>query len=387
MGRIRILNIITRLEQGGAPLSVLEMIGRLSSSRYDVVLAAGQTDDPDLDLTEAARNRGLQLCVIPALRRTIHPLRDLLAFCQIVRAIRAGRYHLIHTHTSKAGLLGRLAARFCGIAAVVHSPHGTVLEGYFGPLTTRFFALLERLAALWADRIICLTEMEIGQYLRVRIGRRSQYTHIYNGIDVEAFAGRASDRTALRTALGLAADHLVCITVGRLVPVKGHADLLHAFRMAVTACPQLRLVIVGEGLLRPQLEDLSANLGLDQRVMFLGWRNDTAELLGASDIFILSSHNEGLGLVLVEAMARCLPVVATAVGGVPEVVRHNRTGILVAPCAPEAMARAIQALAADVERRRRMGRAGYERARAHFSIDDTVRRTEQLYRTLIGTRP
>ena len=387
MGRIRILNIITRLEQGGAPLSVLEMIGRLSPSRYDVVLAAGQTDDPDLDLTDGARNRGIQLCAIPALRRNIHPLRDLLAFCHIVRTIRAGRYHLVHTHTSKAGLLGRLAARFCGVSAVVHSPHGTVLEGYFGPLATRFFALLERLAALCADRIICLTEMEIGQYLRVRIGRRSQYTHIYNGIDVDAFAGRTSDRTAVRSALGLADDHLICITIGRLVPVKGHADLLHAFRMAVTECPQLRLLIVGEGILRTQLEALSAHLGIDRKIVFLGWRNDTAELLGASDIFILSSHNEGLGLVLVEAMARCLPVVATAVGGVPEVVRHNRTGILVAPHATKAIARGVQNLAADAERRRRMGLAGYERARAHFSIDATVRRTEQLYCELMGCRP
>ena len=384
MGKIRVLNVITRLEPGGAPLALLDAIRRLSADCFDVVLATGQPDDPALDLRNTAHTRGIKLIPVPSMRRDVHLVRDLLAFCSLVRIIRSGRYHIVHTHTSKAGLLGRLAARICGAPAVIHSPHGTVLEGYFDPLTTRFFAALERLAAPWADRIVCLTDMEIGQYLRARIGRRKQYTRIHNGIDITAFSGSGSVRGPLRRDLGLAQDHTVCITVGRLVPVKGHADLLHAFSRAASAHSELRLLIAGDGPLGQELEDLAAQLEISDLVRFLAWRDDVPDLLDASDIFVLPSHNEGLGLVIVEAMAKRLPVVATSVGGVPEVVVQGRTGLLVPARSPDEFADAVSLLASDPGRRIRMGEAGRSRAVEQFSIHRTVRQTELLYLELTG---
>jgi glycosyltransferase involved in cell wall biosynthesis len=384
MGRIRVLNVITRLERGGAPQAMLEVVRRMSPAEWEVGVVTGRTEDPDRDMLEWALDQGFEVYKVPALRRDIHPLDDARAFWHLVRVIRAERPHLIHTHTSKAGLLGRLACRWCGVPAVVHSPHGTVLEGYFGPLATRLFASIDRLAAPWAHRIICLTGAEIDQYLAVRIGRRRQYTFVYNGIDVDAIVARSGDPGALRRSLGLSPQDLVCTTVGRLVPVKGHEDLIHAFGEAIASHPELCLVLVGEGELRGDLEDLARRLGLAERVRFTGWRDDVPELLSASDLFVLPSHNEGLGLVLVEAMAKRLPAVATAVGGVPEVVSDGETGILVPPRAPDELARAIGELAADAERRTRMGEAGYGRAVERFSVESTVRRTEEIYREVLG---
>ena len=169
--------------------------------------------------------------------------------------------------------------------------------------------------------------------------------------------------------------------------MKGHSDLIHAFHRASAAHSGLHLLVVGEGVLRSRLEAQADRLGISPRTHFLGWRDDIAELLGAADIFLLSSHNEGLGLVLVEAMAKRLPVVATAVGGIPEVVVHGKTGLLVPSRSPGRMAEELLKLAGDPERRQWMGAAGYRRSLARFSIDITVRRTEQVYSELTGTKP
>ncbi len=176
----------------------------------------------------------------------------------------------------------------------------------------------------------------------------------------------------------------VCISVGRLVPVKGHADLIRGFAHALSEQEDLVLLLAGDGELRDELTALVAELSLGDRVRFLGWRDDTADLLAGSDIFVLPSLNEGLGLVLIEAMAANLPVVATRVGGVPEVVEEGQTGLLVEARNPDRISNAILRLARDRALRERMGRAGRERADEHFSIQATVRRTEQIYNDLVG---
>ncbi|MCZ6634507.1 MAG: glycosyltransferase family 4 protein [bacterium] len=385
MSRIRVLNIITRLEQGGAPKALLETIRRMSFDRFQVDLAAGQTNDPLLDITGQVAKEEFSLIPVPALKRDPHPVRDLQALKQLVQIIRNGGYHLVHTHTAKAGFLGRLAAKICGIKAVVHSPHGTVLDGYFNPFITHFYAFLEHLTAPMADRIIGLTALEISQYLQAQIGDPDQYTYIYNGIDVEGFSAPQGNHLELRESLGVSPDAPVCISVGRLVPVKGQDDLLVAFQKAHLVCPDLHLWIVGEGVLRSELEDLAQNLGIAPQVRFLGWQDNVAPFLDAADLFVLPSLNEGLGLVLVEAMAKQLPVIATRVGGVPEVVAHGQTGLLVPSQSPSDLARSIVQLVQNPAGRKKMGQAGLERAKGHFSIQSTVGQTEALYHDLLGT--
>lgn len=379
----RVLHVITRLEQGGAPLALLETVKRMDRKRFDVTLVVGQTEDLDRDLDlELAGD--LPVIRVPAMRRSIHPVRDAVALAQLVGIIRDGEYDLVHTHTSKAGILGRVAAALCGTRAIVHSSHGTILEGYFGPAVTRIFAFLEAAGAALSDRIVCLTAREIDQYLSADIGRRDQFAYIFNGIDVDAFASRAGDRNALRGEFGFCGDHVVCLTVGRLVPVKGQADLLEAFAAAHRENDALRLLVVGDGELMAQLGALADRLGIASVTRFTGWREDVPELMDAADMFVLTSHNEGLGLVLVEAMAKGLPVVATAVGGVPEVVDDGVTGHLVPARDAGAIATAVLDLAASPDRRRALGAQGRERARETFSIEQTVARTQDLYLDLLG---
>ena len=382
MRKLRILNIMTRLEQGGAPLALLETVRRMTRKDFEVEIAVGKSSDPDLELLDTPLVRSVNLINIDSMRRNIHPVRDLKALWQLYQVIRSKRYHLIHTHTSKAGLLGRIAARFCGVPVIIHSSHGTVLEGYFGAFATQFFATLERLCAPLSNLLICLTPAEINKCLEVRIGKRKQYTYIFNGIDIEDFENRHGDREGIRRMLGLSAEDIVCIIIGRLVPVKGHTDLLLAIQDTLQRHPNVHLLIAGEGELREELEAESTRLAIASNVHFLGWREDTAELLGASDIFVLSSHNEGLGLVLIEAMTKHLPVVATDVGGVTHVVEHDRTGLLVPPHSPKLLSVALEDLVVNPKKRHRMGEAGYERAVAQFSIDTTVLQTEKFYREL-----
>ena len=381
---VKVLNIITRLERGGAPMALLETMRRLPTNEFQMDLVAGKTDDPGLDLADEIAASDISLIYVPELRRNPHPIRDLITLWKLIRIIRKGQYDLVHTHTSKAGFLGRIAAWLCRTPAVVHSPHGTVLEGYFSPFITWMYAFLERVTAPMANKIICLTSREIDQYLAAHIGQHNQYTFIYNGIDIDAFSQPIEGNAELRQSLVIPQDATLCVTVGRLVPVKGQADLIEAFAIAHKEHPNLHLMLVGEGELRRELESLTAKHDLTEYVHFVGWREDVVNLLAISDIFVLPSHNEGLGLVIIEAMARSLPVIATEVGGVPEVVMHGETGILTPAHAPDQFAQALVKLAANNTQRQEMGKAGYARALDFFSITSTARQTGELYKELIG---
>ncbi|HCK12278.1 MAG TPA: hypothetical protein DHW45_20565 [Candidatus Latescibacteria bacterium] len=380
----RILNVITRIEQGGAPLALLETVKRMDRGLFDISLAIGQAEDRDRDLDPVSIDVGLRIHQIPELRRSVHPVRDLVALIKLIGIIRAGEYDLVHTHTSKAGLLGRIAASYCGVPAIVHSSHGSILDGYFSPSLTSIFAQFEKFAASISDKIICLTREEIGRNLEAGIGSESQYTYIFNGIDISGFEHRRGNRDLLRREFQFGPDDHVCVTVGRLVPIKGQSDLLEAFAIAHRNNPRLKLLLVGDGELRTILESRIRDLNITEATHLAGWRNDVAELLDACDLFVLTSLNEGLGLVLIEAMAKKLAVVATKVGGVSEVVEDGKTGRLVSAQDTEAIGSAIAELTSNNETRLRMGESGYERAKAFFSIDQTVRNTENLYRDLLA---
>lgn len=381
--KIRILNIITRLELGGPPILLLDIIQRLNKDRFESSIATGITADSKYDMTEFIREKHIEVFTFRSLVRNIHPLKDILALISLFLFIKKGKYDIIHCHTSKGGFIGRFAARLAGSKIIVYSPHGDVFKGYFNNLVTNIFIMLERFAAPFTDNIITLSKKGAERFLEHGIGTRQQLKHIYNGIDIISYKRTKTTRAEKRIELGLGKDDFVCATVGRLVPVKGHQYLIEAIKKVVNKIPSAKFLFIGDGELMPDLLTQTKSLGLCKNIFFLGARSDIAEILNCIDIFLLPSLNEGFGIVLVEAMAMKRPVIATNVGGVPEIVVNETTGILLPPKDPEAFSSAIIRLYDTPEISMKMGLAGYNRARRLFDITTTVTEFESLYCDLI----
>lgn len=381
--KIRILHIITRLELGGPPILLLDLIQRLNKERFACSIATGITADSKYDMTGFARDKNIKVIIFPSLVRNIRPLKDLKALITLCLFLKKEKYDIVHCHTSKGGFIGRLAAKLAGIKIIMYSPHGDIFKGYFSRSVTNIFVLLEKLIAPFTDRIITLSKTGTERFLEHGIGARQQLTHIYNGIDITDYERIKTGKPEKRAELGLGKDDFVCATIGRLVPVKGHKYLIDAIQKVVKVIPFAKFLFIGDGDLRSQLLEQAESLEVRNNICFPGARSDIAELLNCIDIFLLPSLNEGFGIVLVEAMAMKKPVIATNVGGIPEIVVNGTTGILVPPKDPEAFSSAIIKLHNNPETSLRMGFAGYERARRLFDITTTVSKFENLYCDLI----
>lgn len=383
MRPIKILNVITRLEQGGAPSIVISTLNHLDKERFKVKLATGLASKPEEDLIEEAKNKGIELIIIPQLVREVSLFNDLIALLKLIKIIRRDKFDIVHTHESKAGILGRVAGKLAGVPVIIHSPHGHIFYGYFGYIKTTIFILLERFTALFTDKIITLTKKEIEEHLKVKIGNRDKFTFIYNGIELDKFEKVDVNVREKRGQLSLPLDVSVVATVARLVPVKGHKYLIDAAAEVVKSIPQARFLFIGDGKLREELQEQAENLGLSSNILFLGWRKDVLEILPIIDLFVLPSINEGLGMVLVEAYAFGKPVVATNVGGIPEVVEDKKTGLLTPPKDSKKLAQAIIELLEDPKRAKKMGEEGKKKVITTFGVDVMVEKIERLYEELI----
>lgn len=375
-----IVHLITRMSLGGTTSDMIDSALATSRVGCRTILAAGVAGG-EISTVEAARARGCRVELIPELQREVSPVKDLLALRRIVGLLRRERVALLHTHTSKAGFLGRLAARLARTPAVVHTPHGHVFYGYYGRGLTALFIALERLAAPLADRVVVLTEREMEEHLERRIGRPGQFVVIPSGVDLDAVRAGALSREEARRRLGVPADSLLLVGVGRLVPVKGFDLLVRALPAIVREVPAARLLLVGEGPERAALEAEARGLGVAERLVLVGAHAEVVLFLSAADLLVAPSRNEGLGRALVEAMALGRPVVATRVGGIPAVVIDGETGRLVPPENPDALAGAVIELLGDGGLRHRMGEAGRRRAE-QFSLKVMEARLLDLYRAL-----
>jgi glycosyltransferase involved in cell wall biosynthesis len=378
--RITVLHLITRLTLGGSAENTVQSVLMSERAGYHCLLASGPGEKDEVNVLEDARARGAEVIVIPSLRRAIHPWRDLRALWAIVRLIRRERVTVLHTHTSKAGLLGRVAAWLCRVPLVIHTPHGHVFYGYYGRRVTTLFTALERWMARMTDRIVTLTPREIPEHLERGIGRASQFVAIPSGVNLERVVNAALSQDVTRKSLDVPSRCHLLVSVGRLVPIKGYSVLLAALPRILAEFPETRLAIAGDGDLREALLREADSLGVSHAVLLLGARSDVPTILSAGDLVVVPSLNEGMGRVLVEAMALGKAVVASRVGGVPHVVVDGETGLLVSPSDPAALAGAIVALLKDPERRRAMGGAGRRRAHAEFSLEVMEARLLALYR-------
>ncbi len=379
---LSVLHVITRLDAGGSAEVVLDLARFLREDGARVGIVYGYTVDPRVNLSEYAVRTGVELFSAPDLIREISPGRDLRAFLRIRGFMRNWRPDIVHTHTSKAGIVGRWAARAAGVRKTVHTPHGHVFYGYFSPMKTRVFILLEKITAHVTSRLVTLTRSGMEDHLRLGVGHPDQFRVIPSGADVERFSTVSKRRTGMDEGRG---DRPVIGWAGRLTAVKDGATFLRAAKLIRERFPRVRFIMAGEGEDRGELEALRRELCLDDAVQFLGNRDDMPEVMASMDVFALSSINEGFGRVIVEAMASGVPVAATTVGGVPEVVEDGISGLLVPPRDPERLAEAVGRILEDDGLRRRLRENGLGRSRA-YDTRVMVDLYEGLYAELLQER-
>lgn len=382
MAKIRVGHVITRLSRGGAMENTLHTVRLAHPERYEAGLITGTVGKNEIAMEDQAAKAGVSLIRIPELVRHPAPWNDWRAYRALVRLFREKRYHIVHTHTSKAGFLGRMAAAKAGVPIVVHTPHGHIFDGYFPKPVTWFYTQLERLAARHTDRFIALTHRGIAEHVQQRIGRPDQWLAIFSGIDITPFDQAHELRSPARKALGIQPSDILIGAVGRLEPVKGFTYFVEAAHAVAYAEPRARFLVAGDGSLTKELQQQALPLG--DRIRFLGLRDDVPALMAAMDIFVLPSVNEGMGRVVLEAGAAGVPVVAARVGGVPDVVADGVTGLLTPPRDAAALARAIVELARDPKRRAAMGAAGRDFVVPAYSIETMVKEIEALYERLVS---
>ena len=290
----------------------------------------------------------------------------------------------MHTHTAKAGVLGRLAAHLVGGLGVVHSPHGHNFYGYFGPFMSKVVIIIEKIMAAITGKIVTLTELAKKDFVAFNIAHQENIRVINSGLELADYRNVDVDKGRKRDELGVGQDTILIGMIGRLEPVKGPEYFIKAAKLVIERFSKVgvRFLIVGDGSLRDKLESGCRELEISNKVIFTGWRDDIPEILSVLDILVLPSLNEAVGRILIEAGASGVPVVATKVGGVPEIVKDNETGVLVRPKDTESMAGGIIALLEDKDKRIQMGRASKDWVDDKFSAETMVKNFSNLFLTI-----
>jgi glycosyltransferase involved in cell wall biosynthesis len=382
--RARVLRVIARLNVGGPALHATLLTERLDRSRYESLLVTGRESAAEGNYLTLYGKTDDAVVLIPTLGREIRGGQDLVALTRLVGLMRTFRPDIVHTHTAKAGTLGRLAARWCRVPVVVHTYHGHVLQGYFSPPKARLFLAIERWLGRRTDALLAVSDRVRHELLELGIGRPDRFVVLPLGLDLDGLLGAEARRGELRRELGFAADDFLVGIVARLVPIKAHEVFFRAAAILAGRLPRARFVVVGDGERRGELEASARALGLGERVRFVGWRRDLERVYADLDVVVLTSRNEGSPVSLIEAMAAARPVVATRVGGVPDLVEHGVNGVLVEVDDAAAIARAVETLAADPQRGLVMGRAGRKRVYPAFSASRLIDDVDRLYQDLLG---
>lgn len=391
---MKVARIIARLNIGGPAIQAIVLTSRLAARGHVTLLLHGRLGPGEGDMRYLAEPDA-HLVFIPTLGRAIAPWSDLLTLVRVYRELRRFGPTIIHTHTAKAGLLGRLAARAYNLtrgraprARVVHTYHGHVLEGYFGKAQTAIFIALERGLAHITDAIVAISPAIRTDLLEHhRIGRSERSRVIPLGFDLARFAILDRDaRVRARQALQIAIDAPVVSTVGRLTAIKQHDVFLDVAERVVARHDHAVILVVGDGELRADLEAQAASRGLGSRVRFLGWRRDLATIYAATDVFVLTSRNEGTPVALIEAMASGVPGVSTEVGGVRDVILDATMGIRVALDDAPALAEGVLRLLDAPQERTTMGALGRRHVLQHFDVERLTDNLERLYHELLSAK-
>jgi glycosyltransferase involved in cell wall biosynthesis len=377
MEKLRIMEMIDKPSLGGGQTALLLLAENLDRSRFEVIISSGG-DGP---LAEEARRNGITYIPVSLGKRlSLRPLKEIAA------ALREHKIDILHTHGGIAGLYGRSAARRARTPAVVHTLHGIHYLHYRNPFMRWLYVLLERRYSRSTDRLILVCQSDLRQARRYRLAPEEKMTVILNGTDVRPKLG-ADDIFRRKNELGWPPGRPVVGTVARLHRQKGVASLLRAAPKILSAFPEARIAVVGDGPQGGSLRREAQRLGLEGRLLFLGERKDAASVMALFDIFVLPSLWEGLPFVLVEAATLGKPVVATAVDGVPEMLEDGKTGLLVPPNDPSALAEAVIRLLRDKDEARRLGQTARTLVPPRFPLRRMIDQTQNLYFDVLGVKP
>ncbi len=386
---MRVAHIITRMIIGGAQENtLLNCLDLIRDHGDDVLLITGPALGPEGDLLAQGRAGELPVQLLPQLRRAIHPIRDLAARRAITRAVADFRPDVVHTHSAKGGLLGRSVAWSLRVPAVIHSVHGAPFHPYQSFFAREFFRRCERWAARRCHRMISVADAMTDLMVDAGIAPREKFTTIYSGMDVEPFLAAGQHRQAIRARYGLQDDHVVVGKIARLFHLKGHDDLITAAVEVAKRHPNVRFLLVGDGILRQSLTDRIRTLGLQQHFVFAGLvpPTEVPAMIGAMDALVHTSYREGLARALPQALIAERPVVSYDIDGAREVVMDDQTGFLVPPGDTAALAKAISTLVGDPSMRQRQGRAGRQRFTEQFRHQKMTQAIRQVYRQVLDER-
>jgi glycosyltransferase involved in cell wall biosynthesis len=382
--RVKVIRVIARLNIGGPAIHVINLTADLDPTRFQSILVTGTEGPGEGSMLDLARARGIAPVIIPGMLGEATLNRsDLKALVTLYRLFRHECPHIVHTHTAKAGVLGRLAARLARVPVVVHTYHGHVLHGYYTPLKNWLLRRMEQGLGVVSDRLVAVSEQVKRDLLRYRVARAEKISVIPLGFDLEPFLAGSGHRGKLRRELGVSNGEPLVGIVGRIFPIKNHRLFLEAATLVAAALKAARFLVVGDGVLRPQMEDYARALGITDRVVFTGWRHDLPLIYPDLDVLVVSSNNEGTPVSAIEAMAAGCPVVATRVGGLPDLVADGETGCLVPPHDPAALAAGILWLLRDRETALRIAQGAQATVAKRFAVERLCRDVEDLYGELL----
>lgn len=389
---MKVTHIITRLVVGGAQENTVATVrGLRQKPGLEVNLIAGPTTGPEGSLEGEARklfqDTTDKLVIVPELVRPVHPLKDFIALQKLEEILYAQKPDIVHTHSGKAGILGRLAARRAGVPLIIHHIHGPSFGNFQGTVANVVFTNAERYAARVTDHFFCSAAAMAKLYLTAGIGKPEMYTRIFSGFNLQPFIDTKND-AALRQQLNIPADAFVIGKIARLFKLKGHADLLAAFAKILPRVPQARLLFIGDGILRGDLESQARRLGIADKVVFAGLvaPAEVARYVGIMDCIAHFSYREALSRALPQALAASKPVVAYDFDGADEICIENETGFLIRTGDIKTAAERLAQLAGNPELRTKFGSRGAAFVRENFSIEKMVADQYNLYLKLAAER-
>lgn len=371
MQKIKIAHIITRMDWGGSADLVRLIYNGLDKDKYEIKFIYGKTDFATIKTKEFLKQNKDNCIFIPSLRRNINLFYDFIALCSLYKTFKNEKFDIVHTHTAKAGCLGRIAAKLNKVKVVVHTSHGHNFYGYFNPLMSKFIVLVERFLSLFTNKVITLTALAKKDLLEYKIIDEEKIIVAHTAVEKQRVKIPDDEKIlALKKELRLQKDNIIVGMVGRLEHIKGVRYFIEAALWILEKFDHVKFVLVGEGSLKKELLEKINEKELSKHFVFCGWRDDAIDIMGVMDVLVLASLNEAVGLVLLEAQSIGVPVIATKVGGIPEVVDDGNSGILVEPKDVKQLFNALAILIEDDSKRKEMAVKAREFVQNKYDIDD-----------------